>query len=76
MDKYFLTQGGIDTALRLVRYFNTTPQFWVNLQISYDLKMAKGQLCLMAVSKKIIIFSKKFGTTLETLRQVQIKGTF
>lgn len=31
----------IDTALRLARYFNTTPQFWMNLQISYDLKMAK-----------------------------------
>ncbi|MFO7883954.1 MAG: hypothetical protein R6U68_03950 [Desulfobacteraceae bacterium] len=31
----------MDTALRLARYFNTTPQFWMNLQISYDLKMAK-----------------------------------
>jgi addiction module HigA family antidote len=30
----------IDTALRLARYFNTTPQFWMNLQVSYDLKMA------------------------------------
>ena len=31
----------IDTALRLARYFSTTPQFWMNLQVSYDLKMAK-----------------------------------
>jgi len=30
----------IDTALRLARYFNTTSQFWMNLQISYDLKIA------------------------------------
>jgi addiction module HigA family antidote len=30
----------IDTALRLSRYFNTTAQFWMNLQISYDLKIA------------------------------------
>jgi addiction module HigA family antidote len=30
----------IDTALRLSRYFNTTSQFWMNLQISYDLKIA------------------------------------
>ena len=30
----------IDTALRLARYFNTTAQFWMNLQVSYDLKMA------------------------------------
>lgn len=30
-----------DTALRLARYFGTTPQFWMNLQISYDLKFAE-----------------------------------
>jgi antitoxin HigA-1 len=26
-----------DTALRLARYFRTTPQFWMNLQIRFDL---------------------------------------
>ncbi|RPI17496.1 MAG: addiction module antidote protein, HigA family [Acidobacteriales bacterium] len=26
-----------DTALRLARYFGTSPQFWVNLQANYDL---------------------------------------
>jgi addiction module HigA family antidote len=26
-----------DTALRLARYFGTTPEFWMNLQTSYDL---------------------------------------
>jgi addiction module HigA family antidote len=30
-----------DTALRLARYFGTTPQFWMNLQMSYDLKCAE-----------------------------------
>ena len=34
----------IDTALRLARYFNTTPQLWMNLQICYDLKMAKQNM--------------------------------
>jgi addiction module HigA family antidote len=29
-----------DTALRLARYFSTTPEFWVNLQGSYDLDVA------------------------------------
>jgi addiction module HigA family antidote len=29
-----------DTALRLARYFNTTPKFWMNLQASYDLATA------------------------------------
>ncbi|MEQ1940482.1 HigA family addiction module antitoxin [Mesorhizobium sp. CN5-321] len=26
-----------DTALRLARYFGTTPQFWMNLQANFDL---------------------------------------
>lgn len=30
-----------DTALRLARYFGTTPQFWMNLQANYDLDMAQ-----------------------------------
>ena len=29
-----------DTALRLGRYFGTTPQFWMNLQSRYDLDVA------------------------------------
>lgn len=29
-----------DTALRLATYFGTTPEFWLNLQTAYDLKMA------------------------------------
>ena len=28
-----------DTALRLGRYFKMSPQFWLNLQASYDLKI-------------------------------------
>lgn len=30
-----------DTALRLARYFRTTPEFWLNLQRSYDLQTAQ-----------------------------------
>jgi addiction module HigA family antidote len=30
-----------DTALRLARYFGTTPQFWMNLQANYDLEIAQ-----------------------------------
>jgi len=30
-----------DTALRLARYFGTSPEFWVNLQAHYDLEVAK-----------------------------------
>jgi addiction module HigA family antidote len=30
-----------DTALRLARYFGSTPQFWLNLQVAYDLRVAE-----------------------------------
>jgi antitoxin HigA-1 len=30
-----------DTALRLARYFGTTPEFWMNLQASFDLDVAQ-----------------------------------
>ena len=30
-----------DTALRLGKYFGTTPSFWMNLQARYDLEMAE-----------------------------------
>jgi antitoxin HigA-1 len=29
-----------DTALRLARYFGTTPEFWLNLQAAHDLSVA------------------------------------
>jgi antitoxin HigA-1 len=31
----------VDTALRLATYFKTSPQFWLNLQMHYDLEMAR-----------------------------------
>jgi addiction module HigA family antidote len=33
-----------DTALRLGRYFNTTAQFWLNLQSDYDLRTAEAKI--------------------------------
>ena len=33
-----------DTALRLARYFGTTPQFWLGLQADYDLDIALDNL--------------------------------
>ena len=32
------------TALRLARYFGTTPRFWLNLQASYELELAEDRL--------------------------------
>ena len=37
-----------DTALRLARYFGTTPQVWLNLQQTYELRRAE-----IAVGRRI-----------------------
>jgi addiction module HigA family antidote len=37
-----------DTALRLARYFRTSAEFWMGMQATYDLEMARDQ-----VGKKI-----------------------
>ena len=34
----------VDTAMRLARYFDTTAQFWMNLQSTYDVKIAEKTL--------------------------------
>ena len=32
-----------EMALRLAQYFGTTPEFWLNLQIRYDLEVARDR---------------------------------
>jgi antitoxin HigA-1 len=32
----------VDSALRLARFFNSTPEFWMSLQTVFDLKIAKA----------------------------------
>lgn len=33
-----------DTALRLAKYFGTSPQFWLGLQAQYDLDVAEDKI--------------------------------
>jgi plasmid maintenance system antidote protein VapI len=33
-----------DTALRLARYFGTSPAFWMGIQTQYDLERAEDEL--------------------------------
>ena len=33
-----------NTALRLARYFNTSPEFWLGLQAQYDLDVEQDEL--------------------------------
>ena len=34
----------VDTALRLGKFFGTEPEFWLNLQRSYELRVARNAL--------------------------------
>jgi addiction module HigA family antidote len=34
----------VDTAMRLGRYFGTSPQYWLNLQSAYDLEVAEQKI--------------------------------
>lgn len=52
-----------DTALRLGRLFGMTPEFWMNLQINYDLAVARRKVGekvdqditpLLAMSRKVV----------------------
>jgi antitoxin HigA-1 len=43
----------VDTSLRLARYFNTTPQFWLNLQSHYDLEMARETHLVERVKREV-----------------------
>ena len=44
-----------DTALRLAKFFRTTPEFWTNLQSTYELK----------------IDSKRLADELATIREIE-----
>ena len=43
----------IDTAMRLARYFGTSPQYWLNLQNAYDLEVA-GQEIGQLIEKEVL----------------------
>jgi addiction module HigA family antidote len=45
-----------DTALRLAKYFNMSPQFWLGLQIDYDLDVAEDKLA-DRLEKEVQIYS-------------------
>lgn len=46
-----------DTALRLGRYFNISPQFWINLQSHYDLETELDKIGNKLL-KEVKIFSQ------------------
>lgn len=45
----------VDTALRLSKYFGTTPQFWLNLQMHYDLEKEADKI-IIKINKEVRVF--------------------
>ena len=43
---------GADAALRLGKYFGMTPQFWMNLQADYDLRLAAASAPLAKIKPR------------------------
>ena len=42
-----------DTALRLARYFNTNPEFWLNLQNFHDLEVSRRSGAASAIEREV-----------------------
>ena len=43
----------VDTALRLAKYFGTTPELWLNLQTRYDLEMARDTSLVETIDRTV-----------------------
>ena len=46
----------VDTALRLAKYFNVSPQFWLNLQTKYNLESYQVQKA-KRIEKEVSVLS-------------------
>ena len=47
-----------DTALRLARFFGTSPEFWVNLQTHFDLEVLRDRYG-RALEHQVEVFQRK-----------------
>jgi antitoxin HigA-1 len=48
----------VDTALRLAKYFGTTPELWLNLQSRYDLETARDSNLIETIEKTVRVRQK------------------
>ena len=53
------TRISVSVAMRLARYFNTAPEYWLDMQMRWDLSEALQDKKLMDVVKKISKFTKE-----------------
>ena len=48
-----------DTALRLARYFNMSPRFWLGLQMDYDLDVAEDAIAERLIEEVSVLANDK-----------------
>lgn len=48
-----------DTALRLARYFNMSPRFWLGLQMDYDLDVAEDEVGQQLNDEVIVLVTER-----------------
>ena len=52
-----------DTALRLGKYFNIEPEFWLNLQLRYNVKVARNKVGV-SIDKEVKVYYSQAGKSL------------
>lgn len=58
----------VDTALHLGHWFGTSPEFWLNLQILYELRLARREI---GVEKLPCLVADKAGQARTTARRAR-----
>lgn len=56
----------VDTARRLARFFGTSTQYWLNLQMLYDIDVESGQADKQAEIESIIPWSRNSHASADT----------
>ena len=52
------TRVSVPVAMRLAKYFNTAPEYWLNMQMKWDLNEASRDKDLMKIIRNISKFQK------------------
>jgi addiction module HigA family antidote len=63
-----------DTALRLAQAFGTSPEFWLNMQQSYDLRLAAKTA--KAVTKEIRPLSERYEVPKAATKRESVRGRY
>ncbi|GHV95559.1 hypothetical protein AGMMS50293_18790 [Spirochaetia bacterium] len=67
------TRISVHVALRLAKFFNMKPDYWLNLQNEYDLATASSNSKFNAVLKSISVAKKPTATQLASKKKVPAK---